>query len=170
MPVQSWAHSQYWTSQSTVVEPIVPHEGAVGYPMWQSGVIMGSLWGGALAYGAQWWDRLRVLWTLSRRMWTMDDEQRQVVYRCLDVVDSPGYPVARMAVRRCATTLGFNRNEAWAPLKDQLKQDHGQAENTFRHLHTVNLLRQNYLNSTLSNPQAHLLVELAYQGFAIKGR
>lgn len=169
MPVQSWGHSQYWTATDTSAAPVVPTSGQPGYPLWQGGVVvLPSLFGGIAAHAGIWWDRLKTAYRLANRLLGMSQEQQAVVWLCLETVDGQPYQVARMAVRRTATTLGFNRPEAWADLKAELKRDAGNCENTFRHLHTVNVLRQNLVGSTLSNPQAHLLVELAYQGFALK--
>ena len=168
MPVQSWGHSQYWTTTDTAVTPVLPTSGQPGYPLWQGGVVVGSLFGALAGWGAIWVERLRILWQLSKRLTGMTAEQRAVVMLCVETVDGQPYQVARLAVRRTATTLGFNRPEAWADLKAELKRDAGNAENTFRHLHTTNILRQNLVGSTLTNPQAHLVVELAYQGFALK--
>jgi hypothetical protein len=168
MPVQGWGHSQYWTTTDTSVIPVLPTSGAPGYPLWQGGVIVSSFFGALAGLGAMWLDRLRIMWRLSKRVLGMSPEQRAVVMLCVETVDGQPYQVARLAVRRTSTTLGFNRPESWADLKAELKRDAGNCENTFRHLHTVNTLRQNLLGSTLSNPQAHLVVELAYQGFALK--
>lgn len=130
---------------------------------------MGSLFGGIAGVAAIWWARLRTLWRLTRRLEPMTAQQRAVVWRVVDVVESPAFPVAVQAVQRTATTLGFNRNDAWSHLKSALKVDPGHAENTFRHLQTVQTLRLNYTGSSLSNPEAHLLVELAYHGYAWQG-
>lgn len=169
MPVQSWAHSAYWADTSTAITPVVPTSGQPGYPLWQGGVVvLPSLFGGVAAWAGIWRDRLRILWRLTSTMMGFSPEQQAIVWRCLEAVGSPQFPIARQAVKKTATTLGLNRPEAWNYLKAELKRDAGNAENTFRHLHTVNLLRSNLVGSTLSNPQAHLLVELAYQGFSMK--
>lgn len=168
MPVQSWGHSQYWTTASTSVTPVVPSSGQPGYPMWQSGVIMGSGFGALAGWWSLWVERLRILLTVARRLWFLSPMQRAVVWRTVDLVESPVFPVAVQAVQRTATHLGFNRPEAWANLKAELKTDPGNAENTFRHLQTVNTLRLNYVGSTMTNPMAHLLVELAYHGYTLR--
>lgn len=168
MPVQSWGHSHYWTVSSTIVIPPTPTSGQPGYPLWQSGVIMGSGFGAIGAMLSAWWQRLRTLWALTRRVAPLSGMQRAVIWRVVGVVDSPAFPVAVQAVGRTATTLGFNRDDAWGPLKAELKHDHGNAENTFRHLQTVNTFRHNYTGSTLTNPTAHLLIELAYHGYTLR--
>mgnify|MGYP003333837863 CR=1 FL=1 len=170
MPVQSWGHSQYWVDLSTVVVPKPPTSGVAGYPMWQSGVIMGSGFGAVGALASLWGDRLRVLLRVVRRMWLLSPLQRAVVWRVIETVDRPEFAIAVGAVRNTALRLGFNRPEAWGDLKAELKRDPGNAENTFRHLQTVNTLRLNCVSSTFTNPQAHLLVELAYHAYAMKGQ
>ena len=168
MPVQSWGHAQYWTTPSTTVTPVVPTSGQPGYPLWQGGVIVGSGFGALAGWLALWGDRLRVFYRIARRCWGFTAQQRAVVWRTIDLVESPAFPVAVQSVQRTATHLGFNRPEAWANLKAELKVDPGNAENTFRHLQTVNTLRLNLVSSTLTNPMAHLLVELAYHGYTLR--
>jgi hypothetical protein len=130
---------------------------------------MGSLFGGLAGWAALWWARLRTCYRLAVRLVPMTHQQRAVIWRCVDLVESPAFPVAVQAVKRTATTLAFNRPESWSLLKAELKSSPGNAENTFRHLNTVNVLRLNYTSSTLSNPTAHLLVELAYHGYTLRG-
>ena len=98
--------------------------------------------------------------------------QRAVIERALTLVESPHFPIAQSAVRVTATTLGFSRPEAWQQYSRAIKGSPGRAENVFRHIKAHELTRQGArdLGSTLSNPTAHLLVELAYHEFAIKGR
>lgn len=169
MPVQSWAHSHYWSPTSTAVAPVVPTSGQPGYPLWQAGVVvLPSAFGAVSAWAAIWLERLRILWRLASLMLGFSREQQAVVWRVVETVGSPAFPVARQAVTRTATTLGFNRPEAWGDLKAELKRDAGNAENMFRHLQTVNTLRLNYTGSTLSNPTAHLLVELAYHAYTLR--
>jgi hypothetical protein len=168
MPVQSWAHSAYWADTSTAVTPVVPTSGQPGYPLWQGSVVVGSGFGPLGELAATWWDRCKVLVAVARRLWGCSPMQRAVIWRTVDLVESPVFPVAVQAVQRTATTLGFNRQEAWGDLKAELKRSPGNAENTFRHLQTVNTLRLNYTGSTLSNPTAHLVVELAYHGYTLR--
>lgn len=168
MPVQSWGHAAYWTTTSTEVTPVVPSSGHPGYPLWQSGVIVGSGFGALAGYWDLWRERVKVIWAIAKRMWFLSPVECAVVWRTLDLVSSPAFPIAVRAVKQTATKIGFNRSEAWGDLKGELKRDPGNAENTYRHLHTVNTLRLNYVGSTLSNPQAHLLVELAYHGYALR--
>ena len=46
----------------------------------------------------------------------------------------PAYPIALQAVAETATTIGFNRPEAWQGLSRQMKSSPGRAENTYRHM------------------------------------
>lgn len=80
----------------------------------------------------------------------------------------PAFPFALEAVKQTATTLGFNRPEAWQGLSRHMKASPGRAENTFRHMHACQLTRET-AGSTLTNPDCNLLVELAYHAFARKG-
>jgi hypothetical protein len=73
----------------------------------------------------------------------------------------PAYPCALEAVQKTATTLGFNRPEAWQGLSRHMKSSAGRAENVFRHLEACRLTRE-ASPSTLTNPDCNLLVELAY--------
>ena len=77
----------------------------------------------------------------------------------------PAYPIALHAVAETATTLGFNRPEAWQGLSRQMKASPGRAENTYRHMRVCELVRAQS-PSTLSNPDCNLLVELAYHEWA----
>jgi hypothetical protein len=81
------------------------------------------------------------------------------------LVAHPAYPAALAAVERTRTTLGFSRPEAWQALSRQMKQSPGDAENVFRHLQACQWTRET-AGSTLSNPDCHLLVELAYHQVA----
>ena len=168
MPTLGGFHTFYWETFSTVVTP-PPGQGRGGYPLWQASVIAPS----GLGMLGAWWDtqyaRLQWFWRFLKRMHRLDTERRSVLLRVLETLESPAYGTARSAVRTTATTLGFNRPEAWKGLSRHLKDSAGRAENTFRHLEACRLLREQ-ANSTLTNPQQHLTVELAYQGFAIKGR
>jgi len=173
MPTVGPFHGFYWAGDaSTAVTPVIPGEGRSGYPSWQAAVIAPSLFG---LIGA-WLDaRLALLrWWLAfgRRVHRLDRERRAVLLVTLARLESPAYPLARLAVRQTATTLGFNRPEAWQPYARELKASPGRAENTFRHLRAYTLLDQSVRakGSTLSHPDLHLTTELAYRGFAEMGR
>jgi hypothetical protein len=169
MPVIGEFHEQYWDISSTAVTPIA-RPAAGGYPQWQTSVTLGSVFGGALIFWERFVDWVGWAWTLLRRSHRYDWERRAVVLHALDALEHPAYPIARLSVRKTATTLGFNRPEAWKELSRELKGDPGRAENAFRHLEAMRLMRANNIQSTLANPQANLIVELAYHGFAVNPR
>jgi hypothetical protein len=159
----------YWLNSDTVVAPVRVSQG--GYPGWQVTVIA-SLFGAIgdqIRAALQKW---RWVWSLVRRIRGLDRDRQLVILRTLDLVEHQNYPLAQSAVKQTATTLGFNRPEAWKPLSHALKRDAGRAENTFRHLNTVELLQiaSRAAGSTLTNPELHFLSELAYQSYAIRGR
>lgn len=176
-----WAHNFYWVDQSTVVAPPVVSKGG-GYPMWQAGPISvaGSLFGGLQGL----WDRFMWWFQLYIRLKSWHPEQVHaaldrwetssqapdgVVERVHALLNHSAYPSAQAAVRRTATTLGFNRPDAWQGLSRQMKSSPGRAENVYRHLQACEWTREGS-PSTLTNPECNLLVELAYHDFAAKGR
>lgn len=96
-----------------------------------------------------------------------DPEQRAVVDRAVAVVRGPLWGPAKAAVRDCATTPKFHQPEQWVEWSRAIKQNKGQAQNVFRHLKAVQAVRGLAdADLPVSNPDAHLVVELAYQGFA----
>ena len=189
MPTIGSFHSLYWGLSDTTVTPALAAS-VGGYPRWQIAVVAPSLFG---AIGA-WWDALwaRVqYWRRFIRRWerlsvaqrtlvvqTLDavegftDEQRAITGQVLATLNHPAFPLAQIAVRGTATTLGFNRPEAWRDLSRAIKSDPGRAQNLFRHLDAMRRVRGavQAQGSTLSNPQQNLVTELAYVGFAWKGR
>lgn len=175
MPVIGEFYTSYWAITDTAAPPSAG-PGIPGYPLWQAGPVHLSLGMGLGQVGlwvATLWDRWRWWWRTSGRVLRLHGEDRLVLLRTLDALEHPAYPLARVCVRKTATTLGFNRAEAWKELGQALKRSPGNAENTFRHLESCRLLRFNLLpevHSTLTNPACHLIVELAYQGFAASGR
>jgi hypothetical protein len=129
-------------------------------------VVVGFGFGGAVDLVSRWWAAAQWLWQLFRRSLGFRAPQRSVVLRVLDALEHPAYPIAERAVKQTATTLGFNRPEAWRELSRELKGSPGRAENAFRHLEAMRLVRANLLSSTVTNPECNLIVELAYHGFA----
>lgn len=172
MPVVGEFHQTYWsTSDTKAVVP--PGPGVPGYPMWQSGpttIVLGSAFGGLVPFFERIAEWCRRVWRFTFRVSRLTPTQCLALERVLQSFEHPGYPIARHTVRKTATTLGFNRSEAWLELGRALKRSPGESENTFRHLESVRLLRFNLVGSTLSNPQANLMVELAYQEFAAMGK
>jgi hypothetical protein len=161
-----WSHGVYFNVSSTAAPPEAPYRSG-GYPTWQaSGFAAGSGLGGAVVLWERAADWCRWFWTVFRRTWGYDPERRRAVLKALNALDHPAYPLAKQAVRKTATTLGFNRPEAWKDLSRELKSSAGHAENAYRHLEACRLVRANLISSTVSNPQCHLIVELAYHGWA----
>lgn len=170
MPVQSWGHSHYWAgpTSSQVGPPNVPIYITSGYPSWQGGVVLASGFGGVGARLAVWWVQWRWLWRFGRRVQALAAPDRVVVERVIGAMETPVWPLAQASVARTAHTLGFNRPEAWIALHRMLKHDHVENENRFRHLEACRLLRGNLVTSTLSNPECHLMVELAYHRYTVR--
>jgi hypothetical protein len=167
-----WAHQNYFNNSSTAVAPVVLGKG--GYPAWQHGPHRHFYIGSMLGALQTWWDKLdwrSIVWALPWigmvlvAVWQFRGPQRRAVMRVLKGVTHPAFPVAYEAVQQTAKTLGFNRPEAWAPLSKALKADPGQGENTFRHLQACHLTKARLENSTVTNPELHMIVELAYQAW-----
>jgi len=208
-----WAHGLYFNNSSTQVAPTLAASGG-GYPLWQSGVILPSLFGGLQIA----WERLKWWLSLVRRVWslplflrpeldwrvdrlagpvaTVKQMQRQTIrrrsliqwlahptlkkkpampveapmllFKTGALLNHPAYPIAQQAVRKTATTLGFNRPEAWQGLSRQMKSSPGYAENIYRHMQACQWTKAE-APSTLTNPDCNLLVELAYHEFALRG-
>ena len=72
------------------------------------------------------------------------------------------------SVRVCATTPKFHHSDQWVAYGRAIRANAGQAQNVFRHLKVVQTLQM--AHPELSNPDAHLMAELAYQGMAVQGR
>lgn len=170
MPLIGEFHTFYWENSDTTVVVVAKASGIGFYPAWQTSVTLGSLFGGAAPFVERFMDRLRWWGRSQPRVMRLDPEARLVLMKTLDALEHPAYPLARASVRKTAVTLGFNRPEAWKELSRELKGSAGHAENAFRHLEACRLTRANLLNSTVTNPECHLIVELAYQGFAARGK
>lgn len=169
MPLQGWAHKFYWENSDTAVTPIVLSR-TKQYPAWQGSVTIGTMFGGLVPFFERLWDYCRWWSRTHPRIMRLDPEARRVLVKTLNALEHPAYPTAQLSVRKTATKLGFNLPMAWKDLSGELKQSPGLAENTYRHLEACRLTRANLLNSTLTNPECNLLVELAYHGFAYKGK
>jgi hypothetical protein len=176
LPTIATFHVHYWENTGGVTPP-APVATAGGYHQWQRGVILGSMFGGLTPWMerleariARWWDRTRWIGKTVYRVSRLHGEHRDVFLRVLTALEDPDYLLAQRAVRKTATTLGFNRPGSWKQLGDALKKSPGNAENTFRHLNALHLLQENAIDRTLQNPESHLLIELAYQGFSAAER
>lgn len=123
---------------------------------------MGSMFGAVQA----WWERLVWLWVTVRRLrlLSLTSEQLAVVERAVRLMQGSHWAEAQRAVQACASSPKFHKPEQWVEYSRAVKANPGQAQNVFRHLKVVQGLRATHSN--LTNPEAHFLAELAYQGFA----
>ena len=162
MPSPGLFHSFFFNFSDSNAAPV--HIGRGGYPGWQASVIAPSLFGMVGAWIDARWALVKYHWRLAKRVHALSRESQYVVTKVIDTLEDRRYPFAQQGVRKTAKTLGFSRPEAWKELSRAMKADPGRAENTFRHMHAMKLLRE-LSGSTCTNPDANLLVELAYQGF-----
>ena len=105
---------------------------------------------------------------LVERAFGVTGERKAVMQRVFAAMAMPEWEQARVGVRLCATSPKFHQPEQWLAYSRALKANAGQAQNVFRHVKVVHELRA--AHPELSNPDAHLLTELAYQGLASVGR
>lgn len=135
-----------------------------GYPRWQSSVVAASLLGAIQG----WWDRVAYAWGWARLAWRWRADQRCAMQEAARLVGSSAWLTAMGAVQATAQTERLHEVTGWSKVGQTLKH-HGTgiAENMWRHMHAYALLRD---QGPLSNPDAHLLVELAYHEFAASGR
>jgi hypothetical protein len=163
MPVIGEFHGKFWRSRAN---PVVAAGTSVTwmYPQVQSVVTsMGSLFGALQPL----YERAVWCWTFLRLIWSFDAEQRAVLERVVQAVTHPKWDQAKAAVASCATSPKFHQPEQWVEYGRALKANVGQAQNVFRHVKVVHALRGLQDGAaTISNPDAHLLAELAYQAFA----
>ncbi len=169
MPTVGTFYTHFFGFSSTTATPVTGF--VAGYPSWQASVIAPSLFGMIGAWidtkvaQFHWWQ------ALYRRFQALGPEKQAVLYAVMDLMERPTYAVAGQAVRKTATTLGFNEPGAWIHLSRAIKASPGRAENQYRHLNACTILtdaaKQNVC-STMTNPDLHLTVELAYRDFAIR--
>ena len=187
MPTLGPFHRFYWKARANPL----PGPGAGQpwmYPGWQSTVICAmAIWGIPFEAIGPLWRQLLWLWHTIRRLWwwrspaqqatlhlwidrleRSDAEQRAVLERVVEMMTSAVWADTRRLVRECAVSPKFHQPEQWLEYSRALKANRGQAQNVFRHIKVVHTLKANHPD--LSNPDAHLLAELAYQGFASQGR
>ena len=186
MPTVGSFHAKFWSARANPLpEPTttLTHQ----YPRVQSVILVASFFG-ALQPA---WDQCVWYWRLAKRLWhwqapqnqdrleqwiarleELDPEQHAVLERVVAALQSPVWHEAQDAVRAVATSPKFHQPEQWVEYGRTLKANIGQAQNVFRHLKAVSALRE--LRDTpvarMSNPDAHLLIELAYQGMAATAR
>lgn len=190
MPVIGSFHNRFWKARANA-PPAAGASMAWMYPQVQSVVIMSmAIWGAPLDTIRPVLKQMRWLWTIARRLWQwrhpvqqdlleawidrldrFTPEEAAVLERVARVMEGPYWTPARAAVRRCANTPKFHQPEQWIEYGRALKANRGQAQNVFRHVKAVSELRGLADGpAPLSNPDAHLVIELAYQGFAALGR
>ena len=169
MPTVAVFHRNYWKSRAGAAPPPASASPAWMYPGVQSVTGASPM---MFAFGVP----LGWLWAVLQWIWTwrvparyliqhgFDEEQRAVIDQVVRELLSPQWHEARERVRACATTPKFHRPDQWADYSRAVRADAGHAQNVWRHMKVVLELRDTYPG--LSNPDAHLLAELAYQGFA----
>lgn len=188
MPVVGEFHGKFWRARANTPAPVGASSPWM-YPPTQAGVITLSLvvCGVPLEALRPIWAQLRWYWRLAKRLWhwraqqnqekletwiarleELEPEQLVVVERVVASVQGPYWADARTKVRACATTPKFHRPEQWVEYGRALKANAGQAQNVFRHIKVVHELRAQHPEMT--NPEAHLITELAYHGFAAMRR
>lgn len=177
MPAIGAFHAFYWRAKANP-PPTPPGPSKGGYPGWQASVV-----GLGLGVFQPWYERfvrwLR-LWrqrarvtreevALLERLTCLTDNEHLVLGRVLRALESPAYYAATEAVRETARTIGFANPQAWKPYSHMLKANAGRAENVFRHVKACERTRS-LVSVDLTNPEVNLVVELAYTGYAVKGR
>lgn len=197
MPVIGEFHDKFWRAKANTPPPPGTNQ-VKGYPAWQSTIVAMSVFSPPLDRAiwlmkAAWyllgsaWARACWMYWIAKAVWRwrswahqipgttwtatldgLDLEQLAVLERVLSVLQGPQWTAARSKVRGCAQTMGFNQPDAWVEYSRLLKSNFGQAQNVMRHVKVVHELKMAY--PEMSNPDAHLLAELGYQGFAAQGR
>lgn len=139
------------------------------YPAWQASVLSVSFFGVPWEYAKHLWELVCWYWRLWKllRLSSMNAEQLAVLVRVSQALHRPEWATTRQLVRACATSSAFHRPEQWVEYSRALKANAGQAQNVFRHVKVVMSLKA--AHPELTNPEAHLLAELGYQGFATRG-
>lgn len=200
MPTIGPFHGRYWKARANTPPPAGTGGNTPMYKEWQSTIqrsltLSMAVWWVPMPASistslGRLGRRLIGLYRIGRRLWQwygtaehlgpdqwtprldrLDLEQLAVLERVIAAFDSPGWGSARLAVRQCATTPKFHQPEQWIAYSRAIKANPGQAQNVFRHLKAVSDLRSlDDGPAAVSNPEAHLLVELAYQGMAALGR
>lgn len=161
-------HESYWGVTGSSTTPAAGPAPARQYPQWQ----IVPLLHGADALGVAWLTLVgawRGLTWFLRLWWQtrfLDRGRRAALLRTLAMLRHVEYPLARKSVKKTALTLGFNRPEAWVDLNRLMKANPGETQNLYRHAEACRLLHVNAVSSTLTHPDAHLMIELAYQDYA----
>lgn len=167
MPIGAWAHSQYWRSHGGAGGGPPGNSGkrVRGYVTWQTTVVIGTtyaLFGPLQAV----YDAIREAVRWYRLMRALSPDRRAALNRVIGLLLSPEYAAARSAVTDTAQILGFNKPTAWQSLVAVLKANPGWTENHWRHVQAMQGLGE----TSLTNPDKNLLIELAYHGYAERPR
>jgi hypothetical protein len=171
MPTVGGFHGKFWLARSGGGgEPAGGYQTG-SYASWQNTThravsLSMAIWWPPLDVLRPWMQRLRWLWAVIRRLAVMrlTAEQLAVLEHAVALMQSPEWADAQQAVQACATTPKFHQVTQWVEYGRAIKADGGQAQNVYRHVKVVQALKA--AHPGLSNPEAHLLAELAYHGFA----
>ena len=188
MPTVGSFHRFFWKGRPNAVVP--PGVGQTSmYPQWQSTVTaMAVTFWPPFTVLRPYWQQVRWLWGLVYRLWSWRDPQQhvrleqwvarvevltplelQVLDRVVAVLRGPWWEEAQARVAVCAHTPKMEGHEQWLAYSRALKSNPGQAQNVYRHVRVVHELHDASQHA-LTNPEAHLLAELAYQAYAVLGR
>lgn len=177
MPTTGAFHAQFWDARAQTPAAVADRRDYL-YPKWQSNMqrsytLSMAIWavpGDALYPFKLWLRRAWGAWVRFYRLkpWTLSGEQLAVLDHVTALVTSAPYETARREVRACAVLERFNRPEQMVDYSRALRADARQTQNTYRHLRALHGVRA--LEPDLGRPDANLLVELAYHGFALTGR
>jgi hypothetical protein len=193
-------HATFWRARANPIVPPGPAVSGAYYHWQstnQSGAVLAlAIWGlpdlrrrgrQLRAWVEAWIRRLVWSWRTARGVWRwrvwadqsaarlgqpgrFDDltiEQLAVLERVLGVMHGPAWVVAQQEVRTCATSPKFHQPEQWVTYSRAVKANPGQAQNIWRHVKVVASIQA---AQDVTNADAHLLAELAYQGMAAMGR
>lgn len=170
MPTIGTFHRQYWRQRANTPPP--PGTGIRSprslTPVLSAQGVHSVVFGPPLDLIRAWWIRLRNIWVWGSRYADLPDDHRAVLERVVAVMALAQWDEARQAVQACATSPSFHDPSQWVDYSRAVKGNIGQAQNVFRHLRVVQELTT--AHPGLTNPDAHLLAELAYQAHAQLGR
>ena len=183
MPVIGSFHAVYWRARANAPPPTGVNDPWM-YPGWQSSVTLSmAIWGLPVAVLAPTWAHLRWYGRLARALWGWRQPAQQarldgwierlsassagdlaVFDHVAAVLEGPYWAHAQALVQACATSPKFHQPEQWVAYSRAVKADGGQAQNIWRHVKVVHELK--VAHAEITNPEAHLVTELAYQRFA----
>lgn len=167
MPTIGPFHRNYWKARNNAVVPAGTKSTWL-YPLVQTSVStsFGFLFGALQPY----WERFAA-WLRPCPLDDLSADHRRAVDRVVAVMRSPYWPDAHAAVQAVAQSPKFHHQDQWVEYSRAIRANVGQAQNVFRHLKAVQMVRGLHDgDAAISNPDAHLLVELAYQAMATAPR